>query len=134
MLDGTTTLHNPVDLEAAQPAGPLANLADQPKPKRPPQTLLDAAHRCPKPNGRDRSVGENGDRYPGVLFDVPNTSWRVVVCAEGRQYIAQQREGRDRWASRKFFTNRRRLGVVLRQLVGARAFKAVQAKIEALPI
>ena len=134
MLLDTTNTDDLINLEPAQPAGPAANLSDQPEPKRPPQALLAAARRCPKPDGRDRSVGENGDRYPGRIFEVPGTNWRVVVCAEGRQYIAQQREGRDRWTSRKFFTNRRRLGVVLRQLVGARAFRAVEATIAALPI
>ena len=134
MFTDTTITDDPPASEAQQPAPAPANLADQPEPKRPPQSGVAAARRCPKGNGRDRSIGENGDRYPGLLFDVPNTSWRVVVCAEGRQWIIQQREGKDKWVSRKFFATKRRLAVVLKQPVGSRAFKAIQHKIEKLPI
>lgn len=119
---------------APQPGPPPADPTAGLKPKRPPAPSLEASRRCPKPDGRDRSLGESGDAYAGSLFDVPGTSWRVVVCAQGRQWIAQQREGKDHWVSRKFFANKRRLAAVLKTLVPDRAFQAVKDKIEALPI
>lgn len=69
-----------------------------------------------------------------MLFLVPDSPYRVAVCSKGHCWLLQQRRGANRWEGIKFFTNRRRLGVVLRQLVGARAFRAVAAKIAALPI
>ena len=88
-----------------------------------------------RPAGKgDRSRWEIGDNYPGVLFAIPGTAWRVAVCAKGYCWILQQREGKDRWHSRKFFARKARLALVLKELVGTKAFKAIEAKIEALPI
>jgi hypothetical protein len=81
----------------------------------------------------DRSKWESGDQYPGALFAVPGTNWRVAVCAKGYCWMLQQREGRDRWISRKFFATKKRLAVVLTELVGDRAFRAVKAKVDELP-
>ena len=59
---------------------------------------------------------------------------RVVVCSKGYCWILQRRRGVGRWESVKFFARRQRLGQVLRQLAGDRAYNAVKAKIEALPL
>jgi hypothetical protein len=58
----------------------------------------------------------------------------VAASADGRCWILQQREGRDHWIGRKYFSNRRRLAVVLKKLVSPDAFRAVEAKIAALPV
>lgn len=134
MYVDTTNTDYPSPAEALEPGPPPANKADQPKPKRPPTALKSAARRYENADGRDRSVGESGDSYPGRLFDVPGTNWRVVVCVQGRQWVLQQREGKDRWLGRKFFSNKRRLALVLKTLVPDRAFRAIQHEIEKLPI
>jgi hypothetical protein len=112
------------------------NAGSQPRPQK------SASPQVEKPDGRaqtpapktDRSKWESGDQYAGVLFIVPGTNWRMAVCAKGYCWMLQQREGRDRWISRKFFTNKRRLAVVLTELVGEQIAAAVKDKIEALPI
>ena len=82
----------------------------------------------------ERSRWESGDQYSGVLFGIPGTNWRVAVCAKGHCWMLQQREGRHRWISRKFFATKKRLAVVLIKLVGEQAFGAVKDKVDALPI
>lgn len=134
MVSTTTNTDYPSPAEGPQPGPPPAGPIGKPKRKRPPTARKSAARGYENADGRDRSLGESGDTYPGRLFDVPGTNWRVVVCVQGRQWILQQCEGRDRWQSRKFFASKRRLAVVLKGLVPDRAFQAVKDKIEALPI
>ena len=83
---------------------------------------------------RDRSSGESGDDYPGVRFHVPGTNWRVAACAKGYCWLLQQRRAKDHWESRKFFATKKRLAVVLADLVGAEVAAKVKDKIDALPI
>jgi len=65
---------------------------------------------------------------------IPSTTWRVAVCPKGYCWLLQQRQGRDRWVSRKFFSRKARLAVVLKELISPEAFQAVEARIAALPI
>jgi hypothetical protein len=83
---------------------------------------------------RDRSRGESGDAYSGALFQIPGTSWRVAVCAKGYCWILQQREAKDHWIGRKFFSNKRRLATVVNELLGEEAYRSVSDGIEALPV
>lgn len=39
------------------------------------------------------SKREGDDRYCGVIFEIPETQWRVAVCKDGYQWLLQQREG-----------------------------------------
>jgi hypothetical protein len=83
---------------------------------------------------RDRSLGEAGDNYPGALFPIPGTTYRVAVCAKGFCWMLQQREARDHWISRKFFASMARLAKVLPEVVGPDAAALVMPLVEALPI
>jgi hypothetical protein len=122
------------------PAGPTKPIA-RPTPGSPPQLKKPGLAPLPEPGlpgvntsgGRDRSKGESGDNYPGALFSIPGTAWRVSVCREGRQWVLQQRRAKDHWGSRKFFATKRRLAVVLPTVVGTQAAALVKDKIEALP-
>ena len=134
MLLSTTITDDPLAPEAQQPGPPVANLSDQPEPKRPPAARNSRLTHGQNGSGPDRSQRETSDAYGGALFPVPGSPYRVAVCAKGYCWILQIRRGADRWEGVKFFATKRRLAVVLRQLVGARVFRAVQDKIEALPI
>jgi hypothetical protein len=83
---------------------------------------------------RDRSKGEAGEQYPGVQFRIPGTNYRVAASADGHCWIIQQREARDHWIGRKYFSNKRRLAVVVKTMVPAAAFKEIEPQINALPI
>lgn len=115
------------------PDGPIP----QQKPKRPPSPPKVGLGQVSKPNPADRPRGYAGERYDaygGVLFLIPGTRLRVAASADGLCWIVQHREGRDHWVGRKYFSNRRRLATVLRELVPATAFRSVEAKIAALPV
>jgi hypothetical protein len=79
-------------------------------------------------------AGERYDAYSGALFRVPGTSYRVAASADGWSWILQQREARDHWVGRKYFSNRRRLAAVLKTLAPPAAFRAVESQIQALPV
>lgn len=134
MLINTTPTDYPSPGEAAEPSSQLANATDQPEPKRPLATPKTGLPHVPKAASRDRSTWETGDDYGGVLCVVPDTPYRVAVCAKGYCYLLQHRRGKDRWDNQKFFANKRRLAAVLKTLVPDRAFRAVQPEIEKLPI
>jgi hypothetical protein len=134
MLTYTTTTDDPSQNEAVESAQLADVLGKGAAPKQPPATRKSTARGYQNPKGRDRSKDESGDAYPGTLFDIPRTAWRVAVCREGRQWMLQQREAKDRWQSRKFFARKQRLATVVQQLLGTAAYKSVAAKIDALPV
>lgn len=133
----TTTPEISVPGRLIVPDGPIPRPVAR-SPPRPPKSALARVSEGRPPDGagkpRDRSKGEAGDLYPGALFRVPGTPWRVAVCHEGRQWILQQREARDHWVGRKYFSNKQRLAVVLRELVSPAAYRAIEPQIAALPI
>jgi hypothetical protein len=138
---GRGLLGNPSDLRTAGPHDPPNGLSDGPAPARPSGPPKTALARVPEPacppanrRARDRSLGESGDRYPGALFAIPGTNYRVAVCAKGYCWILQQREARDHWIRRKFFASKARLAKVLPEVVGPNTAAAVMPLVEALPI
>jgi hypothetical protein len=96
---------------------------------RPPKSALARVSRPP----RDRSKEEAGDSYSGALFPIPGTKWRVAVDRAGYQWMLQHREAKDHWVSRKFFSNKKRLGTVVREMF-PNTWQKVAPKIVALPI
>ena len=134
MYVDTTLTDNQPSGEAPERVAPLAKPRAHPDPKRerspPPKRSHTPQNRLPP----DHTTWETHDDYRGALFEVPGTPWRVVVCSKGYCWILQRRRGVGRWESVKFFARRQRLATVLRQLAGDRAYNAVKAKIEALPL
>jgi hypothetical protein len=102
--------------------------ADPSSPSYPPKT------RSARVKKRDTSQWERSDDYRGALFRIPRTPWRVAVCKEGHQWILQRREAEDHWEGHKYFSNKKRLGQVVEETLGAKAFGRVRSKIDALPI
>jgi len=113
------------------PADGLAPLAGNPPP---PALQPGDGPPATKTRNRDRSTGESGDQYPHVLFPIPRTHYRVALCPAGWQYLVQQREAKDRWINRKFIARKAHLAVVLKRLVPSKSFRAIEAKLSALPV
>lgn len=84
---------------------------------------------------RARQHHETADEYSQIVVRL-NTTWRVIVCKHGIQWILQRkdanRSGRPRWKAVRYFRTRNALIRVSRTSCGAIA-PAVQAILEALP-
>lgn len=108
----------------------------QPDTERPPYPSNSGSPQVSqkRPPLRDRSRWEAGDLYPGVIFTIPDTAFRVAVCERGYQWILQRRDGKDRWTNLKYFARKGRLATVIRDLLGEDIFPTVETKIESLPI
>lgn len=112
----------------------LGQALRRPPTQIPTQTKI-AASDAPSalPTSSKRDFWEEGERYPGVIFHISETPWRVSVCPQGRQWVLQRKCG-HRWQSLKFFATKRRLAEVIKKLCGDAAYSAVAAKVKALPI
>ena len=97
------------------------------------QDDLENASSAPVRLPRGSKNWERADRYRGVLFQVSD-SWRVVVCRDGLQWILQQREGRDHWEGKHFFSRKSHLGEAIKEKFGEKVFSRVKARIDLLPI
>lgn len=88
-----------------------------------------------RPTPGIRTHWEQGDLYPGVIFDVSgHPRWRVVVCKDGLQWILQHREAKDHWEGRKFLATKSRLATVVEDMFGLETLEACKDRIGALPI
>jgi hypothetical protein len=91
---GVALAGNLGDPSQNDPDRPADELTFDPNPDRrscPPKTALARVlgPDCPprQRKARDRSLGEGGDNYPGTLFSIPGTTYRVAVCAKGYCWI-----------------------------------------------
>ena len=108
--------------------------ADPPTPH--PTQENDSSHPQIPPGylSQQRRDGERYDSYRGVIFQIPDTRYRVAVCLEGRQWLLQQRKGKDQWKNKKHCSRKENLLKRLHELLPTDDYLKIKSRVEALPI